>query len=326
MLAQTQAQTARQWVDQSPHHVQHVRVAPHVQLEVLDWGGKGPVLVFLAGLGMSAHIYDDFAPRFRDRFHVYAVTRRGFGTSSEPSDGYDAVTRAHDIVTVLDSLRIGRAVLVGHSIAGDELSKVGATSPARVAALVYLDAYDYGPARVAALDANPPPTALTPSMTAVDSASPAAVAAFFGRTVADGARFPEAQVRTDWVSGSDGRLRRHNRVDATSRTLEGTETSDFRKITAPALGLFVTYPGGASAAFRSLGYARADGATRARADRYFGQFESWLRAGRERFRTELAHATVIEFPGAGHNIFLTQPDHVEREIRAFLAKALRSAR
>jgi pimeloyl-ACP methyl ester carboxylesterase len=150
-----QGAAARPWADASPHRVRHVSVAPGVQLEVLDWGapagGSGPALVFLAGLGNTGHVYDDFALRFRDRFHVYAITRRGFGTSSDAADGYDAATRARDIVTVLDSLQIDGAALAGHSVAGDELSKVAATYPARVRALVYLDAYDYGRARLMAL-------------------------------------------------------------------------------------------------------------------------------------------------------------------------------
>ena len=48
------AKTA-QTIDPSPHKVKFVTVAPGVKLEVLDWGGNGPPLVFLAGLGFTAH-------------------------------------------------------------------------------------------------------------------------------------------------------------------------------------------------------------------------------------------------------------------------------
>ena len=42
-----------------------------------------------------------------------------------------------------DHLTLNRVVLVGHSIAGDELTKSAAAYPERVSALVYLDAaYD----------------------------------------------------------------------------------------------------------------------------------------------------------------------------------------
>ena len=40
----------------------------------------------------------------------------------------------------MDRLQIRKPVLVGHSIAGEELSDIGTRYPDRVAALVYLDA------------------------------------------------------------------------------------------------------------------------------------------------------------------------------------------
>ena len=311
------APSARPWTDPSPHQVRRIAVAPDVQLEILDWGGSGPALVFLAGLGNTGHVFDTFAPRFRDRFHVYAITRRGVGYSSDPAVGYDATTRAHDIITVLDSLGIERAALAGHSIAGDELSKVGATYPTRVRALVYLDAYSYGPARRAAEQAVQPPAGLIPKPTGADTASPAAVTAFWSRTVV-GAPAPEAEVRAILNFGPDG-LPTGHRGHNGGKTADGTEASDFRHITAPALGLFATYPGGPAERFRMLNYTGLDSATRAQADRFFAAIDARMRAGRDQFRAEVAHGTVVELPGAGHFVFLTQPERVEREMRAFLA-------
>lgn len=76
------------WSDRSPHEVLSVVVAPDVELEVLDWGGAGEPLVFLAGLQLNAHTFDDFAPRFTDTHRVLGVTRRGHGASSWPDSGY----------------------------------------------------------------------------------------------------------------------------------------------------------------------------------------------------------------------------------------------
>ena len=56
-----------------------------MKLEVLDWGGSGRGLVLLAGLGSTAHVYDDFAPKLTSEYHVYGITRRGFGASSAPT-------------------------------------------------------------------------------------------------------------------------------------------------------------------------------------------------------------------------------------------------
>src|SRR5580658_9229787 len=65
------------YIDQAPHRVGFVTVAKGVRLEYLDFGGTGEPLVLLAGIGNTAHAYDDFAPGFTDRFHVIAITRRG---------------------------------------------------------------------------------------------------------------------------------------------------------------------------------------------------------------------------------------------------------
>ena len=83
------AQTANgdAWVDTAHHKPGFVTVAPGVRLHYLDFGGTGQPLVLLAGLGNTAHAYDDFAPALTDRFHVIALTRRGFGESSHPDSG-----------------------------------------------------------------------------------------------------------------------------------------------------------------------------------------------------------------------------------------------
>jgi non-heme chloroperoxidase len=132
------------WKDPSPHAAQFVTVAKDVKLEVLDWGGAGRAVVLLAGLGNSAHVFDKFAQKLTSGHHVYGITRRGFGVSSKPATGYSADRLGDDVLAVLDSLKLSRPVLVGHSIAGEELSSVGSRHPDRVAGLIYLDAgYSY---------------------------------------------------------------------------------------------------------------------------------------------------------------------------------------
>src|SRR6266851_3669720 len=69
------------WKDPSPHITRFVTVEKGVRLEVLDWGGSGKPLVLLAGGGDTAHVFDDFAPKLTPSFHVYGITRRGFGES-----------------------------------------------------------------------------------------------------------------------------------------------------------------------------------------------------------------------------------------------------
>jgi pimeloyl-ACP methyl ester carboxylesterase len=133
--------------DSSPHSVQFITVDDKVKLEVLDWGGSGRPLVLLAGLGDTAHRFDRFAPKLTGTYHVYGITRRGFGASSAPvpaNNNYSADRLGDDVLAVLDALKLSHPVLAGHSIAGEEMSSIANRYPEKVAGLIYLDAgYQY---------------------------------------------------------------------------------------------------------------------------------------------------------------------------------------
>ena len=114
-----------------------------IKLHYLDWGGEGETLLFLAGMGCSIHIFDKFAPRFTDKFHVLAVDRRGHGDSDYPETGYDADTLTEDLRQFLDALKIDKVILAGHSLAYIELSRFSVLYPERVLKIIFLDAaYD----------------------------------------------------------------------------------------------------------------------------------------------------------------------------------------
>jgi hypothetical protein len=61
--------------DETPHTIHFITVEEGIKLEVIDWGGSGPPLVLLAGLGDTAHVFDKFALRLNPTFHVYGITR-----------------------------------------------------------------------------------------------------------------------------------------------------------------------------------------------------------------------------------------------------------
>lgn len=65
-----------------PPKIQFVEVEPGVRLEVLDWGGNGRPVVLLAGLGDTAHVYDQLARKLTTP------------TTSMGSRGGDSVPRA----------------------------------------------------------------------------------------------------------------------------------------------------------------------------------------------------------------------------------------
>ncbi len=126
-----------------------------IRLHYLDWGGSGPNLLFLTGMGSSAYIFNKFAPRFTDNFHVLALTRRGQGDSDYPETGYDADTLVEDIRQFMDALHIDKAILAGHSLAGVELTHFAATYPTRVEKLIYLDALDDRRGEAVIMEQNP---------------------------------------------------------------------------------------------------------------------------------------------------------------------------
>lgn len=143
----TSGQEPTPWHDPSPHATQFIAVDENVKLEVLDWGGTGRSLVLLAGLGNTAHVFDDFAPKLTGQYHVYGITRRGFGASSAPtptSANYSGDRLGDDVLAVVETLKLNHPVLAGHSIAGEEMSSIASRHPDKVAGLVYIDAgYSY---------------------------------------------------------------------------------------------------------------------------------------------------------------------------------------
>src|SRR6202041_1991713 len=115
-------QTLAVWKDPSLHTTRFVSVDKDVRLEVLDWGGSGRPIVLLAGGGNTAHVFDDFAPKLTTHHHVYGITRRGFGASGYADAENVGDRLGEDVLAVIDALKLDKPILVGHSIAGAELT------------------------------------------------------------------------------------------------------------------------------------------------------------------------------------------------------------
>ena len=124
----------------------YIDVADGVKDEVLDWGGSGRPMVLLAGQGVTARGWRPIIPDLVTKYHVYSITRRGYGNSSKPpatAQNYSAEQLGQDVLVILDKLQIDKPILVGHSLAGEELSYIGTQAPQKAAALIYLDAAYY---------------------------------------------------------------------------------------------------------------------------------------------------------------------------------------
>lgn len=301
------------WRDPSPHQARLVAVEENVQLEVLDWGGSGRAIVFLAGLGNTAHIFDEFAPALIGEGHVYGITRRGYGASSSPSSGFSAQRLGEDVRSVLDGLKLETAVLVGHSIAGQELSYLASHFPDRVSGAVYLEAayrYAFMPPGPPPAPQGPPPAAFQPRLAGpTDLASVASYRAWSQRY--RGYTPPESEVRQTREIAADGRVGAVLAPAAVGKAIS-SGMQPFSTLGVPALAIY--------AIPHDVGpWAREDPA-QAAALHAFEQFDQALTEEQAKaFEAGVAGARVVRIRQANHYVFLSHRDTVLDEIRRFVA-------
>lgn len=303
------------WQDASPHTVEFVTVDENVRLEVLEWGGSGPSVVLLPGGGNTAHVFDGFAPKLAVSCHVYGITRRGFGASSVPASGYGADRLGDDVLAVLDSLKLKRPVLVGHSLGGEELSSVGSRYPERVAGLIYLDAayqYAFDNGSGGTLDelqksANPQPPPPPPHES--DLASFSSLQAWFTRV--NGITPPEAEFRQGWDSTPDGRVGKRRNSPMAS-IMKGVKK--YTHIPAPALVIFAV-PHDQGPWIKNHPDPAVREAAKARSAEEVVLVEKQAKA----FESGVPGAHIVRLSGAHHYVFLSNEVDVLREIRAFVA-------
>jgi non-heme chloroperoxidase len=298
------------WTDTSGHRVTFVTVAPEVNLEVLDWGGVGPPLILLTGIGNTAHVYDHFAHQFTDRYHVVGITRRGFGASSHPADGYDIGTRAQDTLAVMDALGFDSAILVGHSIAGDELTKFAGTYPARARAVVYLDAaYDRTKVQPALPQPNQPTT--DHDFESVENWN-----AVFARET--NARTPESEIYNTRFVGPDGHiLDRKTPDDIPAQMIKQLEPPEYTKVRAPALALYAR----PELRYVFPNYPTFDAESKKRARHLITVTRPYQNAAIRQFTARVANGRTAMIEGS-HYVFLTNESEVVRLIRGFLKEVV----
>jgi len=161
------------------------------------------------------------------------MSRRGYGASEQTVNGYGIDTLAGDILAVINALHIDKVILIGHSIAGDEITKFASSYPDRVDKVVYLDAaYDH--TNVSTLLSHLP---AFPNITAQDSSSLLNFKGFLERVM--GVSMPDEELRNTIVFSSDGKYQK----DVTPRSIEGLITNgiehpDYKDMRCSALAIY----------------------------------------------------------------------------------------
>jgi non-heme chloroperoxidase len=305
-----QSQEPAGWKDPSSHVSRFIPVGQDVRLEVLDWGGTGRPLVLLPGGGDTAHVFDDFAPRLTSDFHVYGITRRGFGESGFAPLTSGSDTFGDDVLAVLDALKLQSPVLAGHSIGGQELSSIGTRYPNRAAALVYLDAaYPY------AFDNGKVPTfkeisevgfPQTPPPTDADLATFDGLRQYYTRVL--GFTYPEAELRQRRSATPEGRVGPMRSFPGGRSLTAGMK--QYVLIRTPALFLVSAQNPGRWAETSTDPKIREQvAALSAFTDRQAKAVEDGLPGAR-----------VVKLPGANHYVYLSNEADVLREMRALVGR------
>ena len=319
LLAHDSRSQPAAWRDPSPHQIRRVTVDSSVQLEVMEWGGSGPTAVLLACY-VSAHVYDEFAPKLTSQFTVIGITRRGIGASDKPATGYSVQRSVNDVLAVLDALNVRRSVLVGHSCAGQVLTMFAAQHSNRLLGLVYLDGASdptMTPADVGAPLPDPAtlPRSLTPA-SPPDNSSFAALHAAQRKT--RGWALPESELRQQYVANADGSVGASllSPVIRRAITIDARVKPDYSGIRVPVLAIYVKDPPFEEVAANYL--IRNDqerGALRQQYATTQALYGRWQRDLRER----VPAARIVDIQGASLYMFQSNEADVLRELRTFAA-------
>jgi pimeloyl-ACP methyl ester carboxylesterase len=102
--------------------------------------GSGQPVVLIHGYPLDGHSWEKQIPALLDTGHrVITYDRRGFGRSSQPTFGYDYDTFAADLNTVINTLDLSDAALVGFSMGTGEVARyLGTYGSTRVSKAAFL--------------------------------------------------------------------------------------------------------------------------------------------------------------------------------------------
>ncbi|KAA6215742.1 alpha/beta fold hydrolase [Streptomyces filamentosus] len=257
--------------------------------------GTGRPVVLIHGFPLDGHSWERQTAALLAAGHrVVTYDRRGFGQSSQPTTGYDYDTFAADLNTVLETLDLNDATLVGFSMGTGEVARYVATyGSGRVAKVAFLASLE--PCLLKS-DDNPDGVAPKEFFDGVVAAVKADRYAYYTAFFNDfynldenlGTRISEEALRNSWDTAARGGSFAASAAPATWYT---DFRADIPAVDVPALILHGT-------ADRIL---PAEGTARP-------------------FHKALPSADYVEIEGAPHGLLWTHAEEVNTALLAFLAK------
>ena len=103
--------------------------------------GHGPAVILLHGYTQTSRMWRPLIPKLSGKFTVIAPDLPGIGDSEIPKNGLDMKTSAIRIHTLMKSLGISKARVVGHDIGLMVAYAYAAQFPSEVEKLVVMDAF-----------------------------------------------------------------------------------------------------------------------------------------------------------------------------------------
>jgi non-heme chloroperoxidase len=312
------SQSGTPWKDPSPHAVRFVTASDGVPLEVLDWDGSGRAVVLLAGGGDTAHVFDDLAPKLTTHNHVYGITRRGFGASGYADAENVGERLGEDVLAIIAALKLDKPILVGHSIAGAELSWIANHRPNRVAGVVYLEAgysyaFDDGKG-ASAMDMMKLKAPQPPPPGAADLVSFKALQKYEERM--DGFEFPEGELREERQTNPDGTIGDFRNPPGGAMLMKLISGGQkYARIPIPSLFIFANP--------HSLGTwveSSADASVRSDAKAYSTALGAMTERQEKSVESGVPTAHVITIPSGNHFVFLSNETECLRAMQTLLSK------
>ena len=208
------------------------------QIHYKDWGSGRPV-VFSHGWPLSADSWESQMMFLADHgYRCIAHDRRGHGRSTQPWNGNDMDTYADDLSTLVETLDLNAAFLVGFSAGGGEVARyIGRHGTKRLAKAVLISAV---PPLMLLTPANPRglPIAVFDTIRAGSIADRSqlykdlASGPFFGAN-RPGAKVSQGTIDSFWLQGMQAGHK--NTFDCIKAFSETDFTEDLRKFDIPTL-------------------------------------------------------------------------------------------